>query len=339
MTPSKTKPSSITNFEASFSMFRESEFISGIENFATLQPLHNSQQAYWAIKEEYWSTCKWTATEKDFEKDSVLWNVPHRFSKGNIENIHAFTKPRIQIIHTSEILVVDETILGNDGKPMNIIVGDLSMPHIAKAFQIDREEAEARLEKGKAANRQYSARTKYLINILTKDNRPAHEIPLVLTIKGVASKDLGDMLKAFNKQMNKCYSTGLELKGSMKFDNRTQATYVFKPTLDITTFNVQKGKKTVSICAIKDYEKPDYSTVEKAKESMFEFSIPAENRDHTWEQMQSEVLANYINKHSENEAAKLNGAYGIAEGVQALMPKTIEALPEGAADTGEDAAL
>ena len=335
MPSSKTKPSSITNFEASFSMFRETEFIDGMEGFATIQPLHNTQQAYWAIKEEYWKTCKWTATEKDFEKDSVIWNTSHRFSEGNVEKVHAFTKPRIQIIHTSNILVVDDSIIGRNGKPMNIIVGDLSMPNVAKAFEVDRQEH----EDGKKSKRQYSARTKYLVNILTKDNRPAHEIPLVLTIKGVASKDLGEMLRDFYKQMNKCYSTGLELKGNMKFDDRTKATFVFKPNLEVTSFKVQKNTKTISICAIKDYQKPDYSTVEKAKESMFEFSIPAENREHTWEQMQSEVLANYINKHSEGEAAKLNGAYGIAEGVPALMPKTVAVLPEGADDTGEDAAL
>lgn len=340
MTPSKTKPSSITNFDATFSMFKGPEFIIGMENFATLQPLHNTQQAYWAIKEEYWKTCKWTATEDDFEKDSVIWNTSHRFSEGNVEKVHAFTKPRIQIIHTSEILVVDEFIKDRrTGKSMNMIIGDLSMPHIAKAFQVDREEADARLEKGKPANRQYSARTKYLINILTKDNCPAHKIPIVLTIKGMASKDLGDMLKEFYKHMNKCYSTGLELKSSMKFDDRTQSTFVFKPNLEVTSFKVLKGKNTISICAIKGYEKPDYSTVEKAKESMFSFSIPKENFEPTWEQMKSEELANYINKHSEGEAKKLDGKYGIAEGVPALMPKVIEALPEGADDTGEDAAL
>ena len=335
MPSSKTKPNSITNFEASFSMFRETEFIDGMENFATIQPLHNTQQAYWAIKEEYWKTCKWTATEKDFEKDSVIWNTTHRFSEGNVENVHAFTKPKIQIIHTSEILVVDDSIIGRNGKPMNIIVGDLSMPNVNKAFEIDRQEH----DDGKKSKRQYSARTKYLVNILTKDNRPAHEIPIVLTIKGMASKDLGEMLKEFYKHMNKCYSTGLELKGNMKFDDRTRSTFVFKPNLEVTSFKVQKGKNTISICAIKDYEKPDYSTVEKAKESMFEFSIPVENREHTWEQMQSEVLADYINKHSQGEAKKLEGRYGIADGVPALMPKTVAALPEGAEDTGEDAAL
>ena len=336
MTPSKAAAISTRSFD-SFNIFKDPEYITGIQGLGTVQPLVDDREgiAYFGIKEENWKTCKWTATEKDFEKDSVIWNTSHRFSEGNVENVHAFTKPRIQIIHTSNILVVDDSIIGRNGKPMNIIVGDLSMPNVAKAFEVDRQEH----EDGKKSKRQYSARTKYLVNILTKDNRPAHEIPLVLTIKGVASKDLGEMLRDFYKQMNKCYSTGLELKGNMKFDDRTKATFVFKPNLEVTSFKVQKNTKTISICAIKDYQKPDYSTVEKAKESMFEFSIPAENREHTWEQMQSEVLANYINKHSEGEAAKLNGAYGIADGVPALMPKTVAVLPEGADDTGEDAAL
>ena len=246
--------------------------------------------------------------------------------------MHAFIKPRIQIIHTSEILVVDDSILDRSGKSMNMIIGDLSMPHVAKAFEVDKEKA------GDKGDRQYSTRTKYLVNILTKDNQPAHEIPLVFTVKGLASVDMSRMLKEFIKQMNKCYSTGLELKANMRFDEKTEAGYVFVPELDIRSVDA-RGNRKVTIPAIVDYKKPDYSTVEKAKESMFEFSIPIENREHTWEQMKDEFLGNYINKHSEQEAAKLDGAYGIANGVPALMPKTVAVLPEGAADTGEDAAL
>ena len=110
MPSSKTKPSSITNFEASFSMYREPDFIKGIDGFGTLQPLHNNDKAYWAVKEESLKACKWTATEKDFDKDSVLWNHSHRFANGARELMHAFIKPRIQVIHTSNILVVDDSI-------------------------------------------------------------------------------------------------------------------------------------------------------------------------------------------------------------------------------------
>ena len=36
---------------------------------------------------------------------------------------------------------------------------------------------------GEMYKRKYSVRTKYLVNILTKDNVPAHKIPIVLTLK------------------------------------------------------------------------------------------------------------------------------------------------------------
>ena len=66
-------------------------------------------------------------------------------------------------------------MLNRDGKSMNIIVGDLSMPEVSDAFYEDVEQG-----KQPGAVRKYSTRTKYLVNILTKDNKPAHEVPLVL---------------------------------------------------------------------------------------------------------------------------------------------------------------
>ena len=38
--------------------------------------------------------------------------------------------------------------------------------------------------------RRFSTRTKYLVNVLTKDNKPAHEVPLVLTFKGIANQEI-----------------------------------------------------------------------------------------------------------------------------------------------------
>lgn len=54
--------------------------------------------------------------------------------------MHCFTAPRLQIIHTSEILVVDDSIKNDKtGKSKNIIVGDYSMPHIVEAFEADKK--------------------------------------------------------------------------------------------------------------------------------------------------------------------------------------------------------
>ena len=52
--------------------------------------------------------------------------------------------------------------------------------------------------------------------------------------------------------------------------------------------------------------------------------------------MNDEFLGDYINKHSQQEAAKLGeGRYGIAEGVPALMPQGTAALPASERVIGE----
>ena len=331
MTPTKTAKSALSkrSFD-SFAIFKDPEYITGIQGLGTLQPLHNTQQAYWAVKEESWNTCKWTATESDFEKGSVLWNHSHRFQgSGAVEKIHAFIKPRLQIIHASNILVVDDSILDSrSGKSKNIIVGDLSMPEVDAAFKADQEKG----QNDPNYKRQYSTRTKYLVNVLTKDNTPAHEVPIVFTVKGLVSVDLSGHIRDFRTEMEKCLSVGLGMDAGVKFDNRVKSITVFVPTIGIKT----QGRNNNLVCAVESYEKPDYSTKEAAQESLLRLTVPDEARAETWKQMNDEFLGDYINKHSQQEAAKLGGAYGIAEGVPSLMPQgTAKALPAAEKIIGE----
>ena len=67
MTPSKASAISTRSFE-SFNIFKDPEYITGIQGLGTLQPLVDDREgiAYFGVKEENWGTCKWTATEKDF---------------------------------------------------------------------------------------------------------------------------------------------------------------------------------------------------------------------------------------------------------------------------------
>ena len=331
MTPTKPAKSALAkrSFD-SFAIFKDPEYITGIQGLGTLQPLHNTQVAYWAVKEESWKTCKWTATESDFEKGSVLMNHTHRFQQsGGMEKMHAFISPRLQIIHASEILVVDDSILDRDGRSKNIIVGDLSMPEVDAAFKADQEKA----QKDANYKRQYSTRTKYLVNILTKHNTPAHEVPLVFTVKGLVSVDLSGHIKEFRTEMEKCLSVALDMEAGVKFDNRVRSITVFVPTLTIKNL----GANNNAVCAVGSFEKPNYSTKELAQESLLHLTVPDEARAETWKQMNDEFLGDYINKHSQQEAAKLGeGRYGIAEGVPALMPQgTAAALPASERVIGE----
>ena len=69
MTPTKTKTTNAKRTFDSFMQFNNADYRDGIQGLATLQPLCTKKQAYWGIKEEFLKTCKWTATEKDFEDE------------------------------------------------------------------------------------------------------------------------------------------------------------------------------------------------------------------------------------------------------------------------------
>ena len=123
MTPSKSAALSTRSFD-SFNIFKDAEYITGIQGLGTLQPLVDDREgtAYFGVKEESWKTCKWTATEKDFEKGTVLFDHVHTFRGRAKERMHSFIEPRLHIIHTSEILVVDDSIIDPiTGKSRNLI--------------------------------------------------------------------------------------------------------------------------------------------------------------------------------------------------------------------------
>jgi len=322
MTPSKTAALSTRSFD-SFNIFKDPEYITGIQGLGTLQPLVDDREgiAYFGVKEENWGTCKWTATAKDFEKGSVLFDDVHVFRNRQKERMHKFVSPRLQIIHASNILVVDDNITDpKTGKSKNIIVGDLSMEGVKEAFEADQK---AQKEDPKHP-RQYSTRTKYLVNILTKDNKPAHEVPIVLTLRGLASVDLSEKIRDFQTKMDKCLSAAQGLGSGVKFDRRVKSLYVFIPTLSAQN----KGSRQNEICAVESVRLPDYTDQATAQAEILELTIPDEARNKTWEQLEDGFLGDYINRHSAQEAAKLHGAYGIAEGVPALMPQgSVQVLP------------
>ena len=95
-----------------------------------------------------------------------------------------------------------------------------------------------------------------------------------------------------------------------------------------------KGSRQNEICAVESVRLPEYADQAAAQAEILELTIPDEARDKTWEQLEDSFLGDYINRHSAQEAAKLHGAYGIADGVPALMPQgAVQVLP--AANLGD----
>jgi hypothetical protein len=186
--------------------------------------------------------------------------------------------------------------------------------------------------------RKYSVRTKYLVYILTEDNKRAHKIPMVLTLKGLNGTDVSEKIKMYEKEMSKCLSKALDSEVPLAFNEKFYATTVFAPVLA----NEMRGANNVEICAIESFDIPDYSTQEDAIASLNRLSIPDEDRESTWKFQ--DMFSDYINQHARQDAEKLGGAYGIKDGVEILpVSRTtdveVKALPARDAVTGEDDSL
>jgi hypothetical protein len=334
MTTKKTSALATRGLD-SFRMFQSKEFVSGYQNLVTIQPLNKSKVRGWFVRKSDLDTCGWTATEDEFAKGSVIWGYKQTFGMApntSIEEGLNFVEPRLQILLRSP-LMVEET------SGMRQTIGTFEDPEVKQMFENDRLAADLENSKGNMYKRKYSVRTKYLVYVLTQDNKRAHKIPMVLTLKGLNGTDVSDKVKMYEKEMSKCLSKALDSEVPLAFNEKFYATTVFVPVLA----NEMRGANNVEICAIESFEIPDYSSQDEAITSLNRLSIPDEDRESTWKMQ--EMFDDYINQHARQDAQKLGGAYGIKDGVQILpVSRTsdsveVKALPARDPMTGEDESL
>ena len=319
----------------SFKMFQSKEFVSGYQNLVTIQPLNKSKTRGWFVRKSDLDTCGWTATEDQFAKSSVIWNYKQTFGMApntSIEEGLNFTEPRLQVLLRSP-LMVEET------SGMRQVIGSFDIPNVKELFEADKIASDLANSKGEMYKRRYSVRTKYLVYVLTQDNKRAHKIPMVLTLKGLNGTDVSEKIRLYEKEMSKCLSKALDSEVPLAFNEKFYATTVFCPVLA----NEMRGANNVEICAIESFDIPDYSSQEDAVESLNRLSIPDEDRESTWKYQ--EMFQDYINVHAKQDSDKLGGAYGIKEGVEILPvsrtmdPVDVKALPSRDELTGEDSSL
>ena len=334
MTMKKTSGSALaTRGLDSFKIFQSKEYITGYQNFVTIQPLNKSKTRGWFIRNTDLDTCKWNATEDQFAKGSVIWNYKQTFGMApntSVEEGLNFTEPRIQILLRSPLMVEETT-------GMKQTIGTFDNPEVKAKWDNDKLAADLANSKGEMYKRKYSVRTKYLVFILKEDNRRAHDLPMVLTLKGLNGTDAAEKIKMYEKEMSKCLSKALDTEVPLVFNEKFYATTVFTPSL----VNDMRGANNVEICAIEGFNIPDYATQEAAVESLSDMSIPDEDRESTWKYQ--ELFQDYIMQHSKQDAAKLGGAYGIKDGIEILPVcriTDVAALPSAKDPvTGEDDSL
>lgn len=318
----------------SFKIFSAPEYKSGFQPLATLQPLNKSKRMGWFIKEADLAHCEWSADEKamaypEHAKGAVMFDYEQTFggygAQKKVEKGINFTAIRFQILHVSP-LMIQET----EGSKQ--LIGTFDHP-IAKA-KFDEDKIKSQDDPNH--KRQYTVRTMYCGFVLTKDNERAHAKPVVLSIKGLNGVDLSRKKKEFDKTIEACMNKVNEEEVSATFSEKIHALTVFSCSFE----RAMEGERGVEICGIESYERPvGIETKEQAAEALDTFMIPEEDYDKTWEDQVR--YKGYIVAYCEMIAAKLNGAYGIAEGVEILPEgQTQGALPEAKSNpTGEDSSL
>jgi hypothetical protein len=334
MTTKKTSALATRGLD-SFRLFQSKEFVSGYQNLVTIQPLNKSKTRGWFVRKSDLDTCGWSATEDQFVKGSVIWNYKQTFGMApntSIEEGLNFTEPRLQILLRSPLMVEETT-------GMRQTIGTFENPEVKEYWEADKIASDLANSKGEMYKRKYSVRTKYLVYILTEDNKRAHKIPMVLTLKGLNGTDVSEKVKMYEKEMSKCLSKALDAEVPLSFNEKFFATTVFAPVLA----NEMRGANNVEICAIESFDIPDYISQESAVESLNRMSIPDEDRESTWKFQ--ELFADYINQHARQDAEKLGGAYGIKEGVEILPASRgiteveVKSLPARDDLTGEDSSF
>jgi hypothetical protein len=82
------------------------------------------------------------------------------------------------------------------------------------------------------------------------------------------------------------------------------------------------GMNDTEVVNIIDFVQPSMSSLEAAQQSVMDLTIPESYWESTWKMQESETMQNYIMAHSNQDAARLNGRYGVAPGVN-LLPENV----------------
>lgn len=316
----ESKVGAITRDFSAFSVFQKPEMITGIKGLVTIQPLNKSREAGWFIDSESLETCKWSAQPSDFAPGRVKHDYTHMFGRGDKRTEKKgilITKPKLQVVMKSGLLIEEKT-------NMNKIIG--TYQECADQYEADRELP--------SQERKYNTRVKYLVFVLKEDNTPAHDNPIVLTLKNLNSVDMDKKHKSFMDQMQRALSFGLGEDHPLLRGIKFTGICVFDCTLGFECV----GMNDTEVVNIVDFIQPDMSSAEAAQKSIVQLTVPDTNWEATWKLQESKAMQNYIMAHSNQDAARLNGRYGVAPGVN-LLPEHVtaqESLPASRDKYGAD---
>jgi hypothetical protein len=294
----------ITRDFAAFSIFKKPEMISGIKGLVTIQPLNKGKEAGWFIDSEAMETCKWSGQESEFKPGRIKFGYSHTFGRADKRKEKTgilIVKPKLQVVMKSSLLIEEK-------EGMNRIIG--TYQDNIDLYEEDREKP--------SSERKYNTRVKYLVYLLKEDNTPAHANPIVLTLKNLNSVDMDKKHKAYMDQMQRTLSLALGEDHPLLRGIKFTGVCVFDCELGFECV----GMNDTEVVNIVNFVQPNMSSLEAAQQSVMELTLPESYWEPTWKLQESETMQNYIMAHSSQDAARLNGRYGVAPGVN-LLPEHV----------------
>ena len=288
---------------------------------STLQPLNQTDTHGLYLENKYQTVCKWTAKQSDFEKGSVIFDYEHAFGNNKTpEEGILLIKPKLQILARSPLMVQERF---GKGSGLNQIIGSFNDPSTKKMWDTDKAKADA----DPKYERMYQSRTLYLVMILKKDKTRAHELPIVLTTKGLAAVQISQNLKHFEEMMGYTMDKFTNAAVPQVYNELFYSTTVWEPTFA----KKRAGERRNEICGVECCEAPDFTDSDTALKSLDAMSIPNQDRDSTWKLRLD--YEGFIAMHSAQNVSSLGGAYGIKDGVEILpADRSTDRSLEGAVD-------
>jgi len=291
---------------ADFAMFKSPEFISGYKSMATLQPLNQTDTHGLYLESKYYSVCKWDAKVSDFEKGSILFDYEHTFGNNKTPDQGILLiKPKLQVLWRSPLMVQERF---GKGSGLNQIIGSFNDPSTKEMWDTDKAKADA----DPKHERVYQSRTLYLVMVLKKDRSRAHELPIVLTTKGLAAVQISQNLRHFEEMMGYTMDKFTGAAVPQVWNEQFFSTTVWQPTF----VRKRAGERKNEICGVECCESPDFTDEDSAFASIDAMTIPTADRESTWKMMTD--YEGFIAMHSAQNVNQLGGAYGLKQGVEIL---------------------
>ena len=328
--------------KTSFTSYSNKEYIAKRPKFAQVIPLNQSKTAGFYISEEDVLKAKWLADESCFEKGSLIFGHKHKFGGQKAPGAGILLiQPRIQILtQSSPMLEHTFQVKGTKNKKKTEIIASLSASDYSEdnKYVCDQwwsiyNDKTGTLAQKAGLEGDLTVRNWYVGYVLTSTNDRAHEYPVVFSVKGITGAIFKEEIQDFRQEMSRTLACVNEVSPRDLTEEIT-GRYVWIPTFAFDTY----GENGNEVVGVKEYVKPDYSSVENAEKSLDNLLIPDDMMVQTKKDQDDELLQNFCNRFSDQLNGDL-GHYGYSKQLQSSRPIDPHVLPEGAADTGEDAAL